>query len=287
MNHTSRMTALLGELRRERNGAVADAMRLVGAPYGLNYGVSLPTLRRLARAEKPDYAFAKFLSLQDVRELRLAAYHIADPAGLTPGEFPFWASGIVNHELAEEAAFALLPRIGDFPALFRTWTAAGMPWPLQYAALMAASRVVPPDSGWVDSAVEAVRRAAAAAETVPPDVAASEGGLVSAAPVAAVVAGTVPQRPPPRKAVFPRPQPLPPPAPCALPPLHSLSHRGRWRCSRPSGPETGRAGRRCSAKPALWAGSVPKTTSTRSWPGGWKFSDVRRVRAVRSCRKPP
>ena len=200
MNHTSRMTALLGELRRERNGAVADAMRLVGAPYGLNYGVSLPTLRRLARAEKPDYAFAKFLSLQDVRELRLAAYHIADPAGLTPGEFPFWASGIVNHELAEEAAFALLPRIGDFPALFRTWTAAG-PW--------------------------------------------------------------------------------------ALPPLRSLSHRGRWRCLRPSGPETGRAGRRCSAKPALWAGSVPKTTSTRSWPGGWKFSDVRRVRAVRSCRKPP
>lgn len=192
MNHTSRMTALLGELRRERNGAVADAMRLVGAPYGLNYGVSLPTLRRLARAEKPDYAFAKFLSLQDVRELRLAAYHIADPAGLTPGEFPFWASGIVNHELAEEAAFALLPRIGDFSALFRTWTAAGMPWPLQYAALMAASRVVPPDSGWVDSAVEAVRRAAAAAETVPPDVAASEGGLVSAAPVFAVVAGTGP-----------------------------------------------------------------------------------------------
>ena len=99
--------------------------------------------------------------------------------------------------------------------------------------------------------------------------------------------GPAPQRPPPRKAVFPRPQPLPPPAPCALPPLHSLSHRGRWRCSRPSGPETGRAGRRCSAKPALWAGSVPKTTSTRSWPGGWKFSDVRRVRAVRSCRKPP
>ena len=284
MNHTSRMTALLGELRRERNGAVADAMRLVGAPYGLNYGVSLPTLRRLARAEKPDYAFAKFLSLQDVRELRLAAYHIADPAGLTPGEFPFWASGIVNHELAEEAAFALLPRIGDFPALFRTWTAAGMPWPLQYAALMAASRVVPPDSGWVDSAVEALPR--------PPKPCRRTLQLPKVAlflphPLLPSLPEPVPQRPPPRKAVFPRPQPLPPPAPCALPPLRSLSHRGRWRCLRPSGPETGRAGRRCSAKPALWAGSVPKTTSTRSWPGGWKFSDVRRVRAVRSCRKPP
>lgn len=49
MDFTSRMVALLGELRRERNGAVADAMRCYGAPYGLNYGVSLPTLRKLAR----------------------------------------------------------------------------------------------------------------------------------------------------------------------------------------------------------------------------------------------
>ena len=51
MDFTSRMTTLLGAFRRERNGAVADSMRFYGRPYGLNYGVSLPTLRRLARAE--------------------------------------------------------------------------------------------------------------------------------------------------------------------------------------------------------------------------------------------
>ena len=61
MDFTSRMVALLGELRRERNGAVADAMRCYGAPYGLNYGVSLPTLRKLARAETPDHDFARYL----------------------------------------------------------------------------------------------------------------------------------------------------------------------------------------------------------------------------------
>ena len=39
MDHTSRMTALLGAFRRERNGAVADAMRhgvagvVVGSAY--------------------------------------------------------------------------------------------------------------------------------------------------------------------------------------------------------------------------------------------------------------
>ena len=90
------MVALLGELRRERNGAVADAMRCYGAPYGLNYGVSLPTLRKLARAETPDHDFARYLYLQEVRELRLAALHIARPESLTPDEFPAWAAGIVN-----------------------------------------------------------------------------------------------------------------------------------------------------------------------------------------------
>ena len=111
------MLALLRELRRERNGAVADSMRYYGTPYGLNYGVSLPTLRRIARAEAPDHGFARYLYRQDVRELRLAALHIACPACLTPEEFPAWAAGIVNSEIAEEAAFALLSRAEAFPAV--------------------------------------------------------------------------------------------------------------------------------------------------------------------------
>ncbi|MDE6046038.1 MAG: DNA alkylation repair protein, partial [Alistipes sp.] len=87
MDFTARMVALLSALRRERNGAVADEMRLFGAPRGLNYGVSLPTVRAIARAEEPDHDFARFLLLQDVRELHLAAFHIARPECLTAGEF--------------------------------------------------------------------------------------------------------------------------------------------------------------------------------------------------------
>ena len=48
---TSRMVYLLGELRREMNGAVADSMRYYGTRYGLNYGVSLPTIRTIASKE--------------------------------------------------------------------------------------------------------------------------------------------------------------------------------------------------------------------------------------------
>ena len=163
MNHTSRMTALLGEIRRERNGAVADSMRLVGLPYGLNYGVSLPTLRRLARAETPDHDFAEFLFRQDVRELRLAAFHIAEPDRLTPDDSAFWAAGIDNNELAEEAAFALLSRAGAFPALFGLWIAPSQPLLLRYAALMAAARWPQAPGEWIAPALEAVHRAAVAA----------------------------------------------------------------------------------------------------------------------------
>ena len=162
MDFTSRMVALLGELRRERNGAVADALRCYGAPYGLNYGVSLPTLRKLARAETPDHDFARYLYLQEVRELRLAALHIARPESLTPDEFPAWAAGIVNSEVAEEAAFAFLSRSAALPALFDAWIADPNPL-LRYAALHSAARSDLLTAAWIAPAVEAVRRAAVCA----------------------------------------------------------------------------------------------------------------------------
>ena len=183
MDYTSRMVALLRELRRERNGAVADAMRYYGAPYGLNYGVSLPTLRRIARAEAPDHAFARYLYRQDVRELRLAALHIACPASLTPEEFPAWAAGIVNSEIAEEAAFALLSRAEAFPALFSAWIASPDAL-LQYAALLAAARSPRLTASWVAPAVEAVHRnataeATAAAISAAADTSVAPGAFVS------------------------------------------------------------------------------------------------------------
>ena len=150
MDFTSRMVALLGELRRERNGAVADAMRCYGAPYGLNYGVSLPTLRKLARAETPDHDFARYLYLQEVRELRLAALHIARPESLTPDEFPAWAAGIVNSEVAEEAAFAFLSRSAALPALFDAWIADPNPL-LRYAALHSAARSDLLTAAWIQA----------------------------------------------------------------------------------------------------------------------------------------
>lgn len=178
------MVALLGELRRERNGAVADAMCLCGKPYGLNYGVSLPTLRRIARAETSDHDFARYLYVQDVRELRLAALYIAQPERVTADEADFWAAGIVNSEVAEEASFALLSRVGVLPELFRSWITASPL--LQYAALLAAARSPQASLAWVDAALEAVHRNAVEAEAVVAAARSAAAADTSAAPAAGI-----------------------------------------------------------------------------------------------------
>lgn len=189
MDFTSHMVALLGELRRERNGAVADAMCLCGKPYGLNYGVSLPTLRRIARAETPDHDFARYLYVQDVRELRLAALYIAQPERVTMDEAAFWAAGIINSEVAEEASFALLSRVGVLPELFRSWITASPL--LQYAALLAAARSPQASLAWVDAALEAVHRDAVEAEALA--AAARNGAADCSATNGAVIAGAAGQ----------------------------------------------------------------------------------------------
>ena len=137
-DNTQRMITLLGAMRKQMNGAVADAMRYYGADYGLNYGVSLPTIRSIAQAEERNHQLALYLYKQQVRELRLAALHIADPALLAPDSLDEWAEGIINSEVAEEMAFALLRYADALPAIFTEWISSDNEF-LTYAALRSAA----------------------------------------------------------------------------------------------------------------------------------------------------
>lgn len=137
-DNTQRMITLLGAMRKQMNGAVADAMRYYGADYGLNYGVSLPTIRSIAQAEERNHQLALYLYKQQVRELRLAALHIADPALLAPDSLDEWVEGIINSEVAEEMAFALLRYADALPAIFTEWISSDNEF-LAYAALRSAA----------------------------------------------------------------------------------------------------------------------------------------------------
>lgn len=138
-NNTSKMVALLGKIRKQMNGAVLDTFRYYGAKYGMNYGVALHSLRDMAREIGCDDELAHFLFRQQVRELQIIALWIADAETVTEEEFDFWANGIINSELAEQAAQGLLSKITPIDTLVDRWCGSGNEL-LAYAALLAASR---------------------------------------------------------------------------------------------------------------------------------------------------
>lgn len=139
MDNTSKMITLLGKMRKQMNGAVADAMFYYGTRYGLNYGVSLPTVREIAEEAGKDHELALYLFKQQVRELKLAALHIADAEQITTATSSTWADGITTSELAEEAAFAMLSHCPSLNEIYDKWVKSENEF-ATYAALMALSR---------------------------------------------------------------------------------------------------------------------------------------------------
>ena len=140
---------LLYRLRKEMNGAALDTMCYFGEDYGRNYGVQIYAIRNLAREIGYDHELAKSLYTENIREVRLVALWIADAAQVSVADFDFWALGVINSEVAEQASHALLSRIEPIAELLSAWCMADNAL-LAYTALLSAAR-----SGGVDSAIAA------------------------------------------------------------------------------------------------------------------------------------
>ena len=130
---------LLYRLRKEMNGAALDTMRYFGADYERNYGVQIYAIRSLAREIGVDHDLAKSFYTESIREVRLVALWIADAAQVSAAVFSFWAEGIINSEVAEQASHALLSRIADIDKLLIAWCESDNPL-LAYCALLSAAR---------------------------------------------------------------------------------------------------------------------------------------------------
>ena len=126
---SGRMAALMRRLRPEMNGAVVEAMTARGIVYPLSYGVAVPAIREAAAAFGPDHDLARLLYRQQVRELRLAGIYTADAEQLSPDELDFWARGVVNTEVAEHLAYALLGRTRWAGTVLFRWLGGDGPVP--------------------------------------------------------------------------------------------------------------------------------------------------------------
>ena len=130
---------LLYRLRKEMNGAALDTMCYFGADYERNYGVQIYAIRNLAREIGTDHELAKSFYIENIREVRLVALWIADAERVEVADFPFWAEGIINSEVAEQASHALLSRIAPISELLSAWCSSDNAL-LAYCALLSAAR---------------------------------------------------------------------------------------------------------------------------------------------------
>lgn len=157
-SNTEKMAAYMRLIKREINGAVSESMERRGIHYPCNWGVSLHVVRRAAATFAPDHPFARFLCGQQLRELRLASYVIADPEAVTADELDFWGASVTNVELAENLAFSLLSRTRLAGPLLERWCTPEAPEALRYCALLALARMKTLTPGERDEALACAAR---------------------------------------------------------------------------------------------------------------------------------
>ncbi len=102
-----RRRELLVRMAREMHGAVTDYIGYRGDNYGVNYGVALHTVRSIAQTFERNSSFAESIYNDSHRELRLAALWLVSTEEMDVVKLGFWADGLINTEVCEEAAFAL------------------------------------------------------------------------------------------------------------------------------------------------------------------------------------
>ncbi len=135
MDNTALIARLLRRLKVERNGAVAEVMEQRGIVYPLSYGVSIPTIREIAREYGPNHSLALLLYKQQVRELKLAALFIEDPARVTTKQVREWSRDFTHPEIVELTIMYLFSRSEVAASMVGEWLSSENVF-LRYAGVM-------------------------------------------------------------------------------------------------------------------------------------------------------
>ncbi len=109
------MSKVLQEIRKklylQRDGASSASMRDKGVDYTINFGVTVPTLRKIAKEYAPNKELADELWEKNTRELKILATMIQDPTYFQNTED--WVKEIKNVELAEQSVMNLFSKLPD------------------------------------------------------------------------------------------------------------------------------------------------------------------------------
>jgi 3-methyladenine DNA glycosylase AlkD len=93
---------IIGQVKQRMNGEVVNSMQESGIIYKVNYGVTIPELQQIAKPYVGDHDLAISLFEQDIRECKIIASMIDDPAKVTGEQIDSWSDEFVNIEIVEQ-----------------------------------------------------------------------------------------------------------------------------------------------------------------------------------------
>jgi len=93
---------IISQVKQRMNGAVVESMVEQGIIYKVNYGVTIPELKQIAQPFIGDHDLAIRLFEEDIRECKIIASMIDDPAKVTGEQIDSWSEGFENQEIVEQ-----------------------------------------------------------------------------------------------------------------------------------------------------------------------------------------
>ncbi len=112
------------QLRLAMNGVVSHSMREKGITYKLNFGVDLPTLKKIAEGWEKESDLAQALWKEDIREFKILAGLLYPIEDFTPALADEWVEEITQKEIAEITAMNLFQHLPGASSLVYRWMAS-------------------------------------------------------------------------------------------------------------------------------------------------------------------
>lgn len=118
-----KLKAIKQTFRLRMDGMASRSMREKGLEYHLNWGVSLPDLKQMAKEYGKDYPLAIELWKENIRECKILATMIMPPEQMLPEIAELWMEQTESQEIAEMLAFNLFQYLDYAPMLAFRWIA--------------------------------------------------------------------------------------------------------------------------------------------------------------------
>ena len=127
MDTAEKLRQIKQSFRLRMNGSTSRSMREKGVDYHINWGVSLPDLKQMAKEYGKDYDLAIALWKEDIRECKILATMIMPAEQMLPEVADIWMEQTPSQEIAEQAAFNLYQYAPFASEKAFQWVSSGMP----------------------------------------------------------------------------------------------------------------------------------------------------------------